>query len=313
MDSYEIEIPLGERDPKMAHASMRDGDEHRHPGQPRNTRIKYLPHHPKAHSTRRILRSLGHRNLPNFIGCWFPRHDDEESKTFYCTPILALLKPWRSLADDLKQPGQTWEKAFDDFLKDTSWREKHVISGLQYFHECSSAAATHDSPESSLAQQLSQDVEDGYPEDGDWSLTNKWLSKEGLVEIKAALVSHHEELHGLLAIEVARRAKMFNNDMLSWSSAMAQRPRNATDNDLQTISSWVNQLQADIEKKNTRPPPPPSTLPVQPPSVDPITDSGSLTADISLLSHALVSSEEALDGIDISHLRPDQARAYGII
>ena len=310
VDTYETEIPVGERH-KTTHTPARDGDEHRGPGRPRNTRIKYLPTHPKADSVQRILRSLGHRNLPNFIGRWFPRSDDEETKAFYCACMLALLKPWHNLGNDLKQPGQTWERAFDDFLEGASWREKRVISGLQYFHECSSAAAASDSLDSTFAQQLSREVEEGHPEDGD--LSPNGLSEEGLAELKAASVPYREELHGFLAIEVARRAKIFDNDVSSWSSAATQPPRNATDDDLQRISSWANQLQADVEKKNARMLPPPPTQPTQTPSIEPLADRGTSTADVSLLSRALANSEEALGGIDTSHLRPDQARAYGII
>jgi len=310
VDTYETEIPVGERH-KTTNTPARDGDEHRGPGRPRNTRVKYLPTHPKADNVQRILRTLGHRNLPNFIGRWFPRSDDEETKPFYCASILALLKPWRDLGNDLKQPGQTWERAFDGFLGDASWKEKRVISGLQYFHECASAAATTDSHDSAFAQQLSHEVEEGHPDDKD--LPPGGLSEEGLAELKAASIPYREELHGLLAIEVARRAKIFNNDVSSWPSAATEPPRNATDDDLRRISSWANQLQADVEKKNARTLPPLPTQPAQTPSIEQLADHGTSTADVSLLSRALTNSEEALGGIDISHLRPDQARAYGII
>ena len=49
VDTYEIEIPVGEHD-KPAQGPVSDGDEHRGPGRPRNTRIKYLPPHPKANT-----------------------------------------------------------------------------------------------------------------------------------------------------------------------------------------------------------------------------------------------------------------------
>jgi len=308
VDTYETDIPVGERD-KPTKELARDGDEHRGPGRPRNTRIRYLPLHPKANSVQRILRSLNHRNLPNFIGRWFPRSDDEETKAFYCASMLALLKPWRSLGNDLKQPDQTWERAFEDFVEGASWKEKRVISGLQYFHECASAAAT-DSHDSAFAQQLSREAEDGNLEGGDSSPVSEGLSEEGLAELKAAAVPYREELHGVLAIEVARRAKIFDNNVSLWSTAAAQLPRHPTDDDLRRISSWADQLQADVERKNTRPLP---NLSDQNPVIEPLTDYTTPTATVSLLSQALASSEDALDGIDISHLRPDQARAYGII
>ena len=305
MDTYEVEIANSERE-KPANVSTRDGDEHRGPGRPRNARFRYLSLHPKAKSVQRILRSHGHRNLPNFIGRWFPRSDDKETRDFYCASMLALLKPWRDLGKDLKWPDQTWEGAFDDFLNNASWKEERVISGLQYFHECTSAAATaNDSPGSTAARQLLQGEEDGFPEDEDSSPLIKGLSEEGLAALKADAVPYREQLHGLLAIEVARRAKIFD-DMPSWSSTTTQPPRNPTDDDLQRISSWANQLQADVERQNTKAPPPP-TQPTQTPSIEPLSDHTTPTANISPLSHVLTSSEEALDGLDVSHLRPDQA------
>ena len=310
VDSYEVEIPKGERE-KPARVAATEGDECRGPGRPRNTRVKYLALHPKAKSAHRVLRSQGHRNLPNFVGRWFPRSDDGETRAFYCACMLALLKPWRDLGKDLKQSKQTWEEAFVDFLEGASWKEKRVVSGLQYFHECSSAAATND-VDSTFAQQLARQAEDGDLDDEGVSPLGEELTEEGLAELKAAAVPYREHLHGVLAIEVAKRAKIFHDELSSWSNATTSLPRIADDDDLRMIASWANQLQADVAQKNAQHLPPPPDLPTQAPLIEPLTD-GTLAADICPLSDALASSEEALDGMDVSHLRPDQARAYGII
>ena len=295
VDTYEIEIPKDERS-KPAHVSATDGDEHRGPGRPRNTRIKYLSLHPKAKTAQRILRSYGHRNLPNFVGRWFPRSDDEETREFYCASMLALLKPWRDLGKDLKHPGQMWKTAFDHFLGETSWKEKRVISGLQYFHECASAAATNNPPDSTTTQWLTQQDEGGHPDSEGASPLNGGLSEEGLVELKAAVVPYREELHGLLAIEVARRAKIFGDNASSWSNATTDVPRNADDDDLRIISSWASQLQADVEQQNARPLPPPLDQSTQIPSIAPLVDGVLSAANVCSLSHALANSEGALDG-----------------
>ena len=309
VDSYKIEIPPGERD-KSHRGAVKDGDQHRGPGRPRHTRVRYLPSHPKADCAQRILRPLGHNNLPNFIGCWFPCSDDKETKAFYCASMLALLKPWCDLGADLKSPGETWQGAFDQFLHEASWKEKRVISGLQYFHKCASAAATDDS---ALAPRSAQEPVDGHPEDEVSFPIDEGLSEEGLAELKASSVPYCEELHGLLAIEVTRQAKIFNNDVPSWSTVATHPPKNATEDDLRTISSWANQLQADVEEKNKRSLPPLPTLPLQTPSIEPLSNRDIPDAGVSLLSRALANSEDALDAIDVSHLRPDQARAYGIV
>jgi len=116
-------------------------------------------------------------------------------------------------------------------------------AGLQYFDEYAPAAAT-DSRDSAFTQQPSQKAEVGNMEDVDISPVIGGLSEEGLAELKAAAVPYREELHGVLAIEVARRAKIFGNDVSSWPCSTAQLPRHATDDDLRRISSWAHQLQA---------------------------------------------------------------------
>lgn len=51
--------------------------------------------------------------------------------------MLMLLKPWRCLETDLKQPSQNWESAF---LSTAPVETKKILSGIQYFHECRASA-----------------------------------------------------------------------------------------------------------------------------------------------------------------------------
>ncbi|KAM6492479.1 hypothetical protein JOM56_012203, partial [Amanita muscaria] len=78
--------------------------------------------------------------LPNIVGCYFPRRDDPTIYQFYCACMLMLLKPWCDMQEDLKEPTQTWSKAFLLFTSAASERIKFILSGIQYFHECDSAA-----------------------------------------------------------------------------------------------------------------------------------------------------------------------------
>ena len=130
--------------------------------------------------------------------------------------------------------------------------------------------------------------------------------------LRGCFIPYRKQLHGILAIEVARKGKIFNDNLTSWSTTTTQPLRNATDDDLRRISSWANQLQADIERQNVKAVPPP-IQPTQAPSIGPLRDLTTAVTDVSPLSDVLASPEEALDGLDVSHLRADQARAYGII
>jgi len=102
--------------------------------------VPYLPTHPKAKQKQRIIQAQGHNNLPNFIGHYFPQRDDPYKHTFYCASMLMLLKPWRNIETDLKLPTQTWESAFEMFLSTAPRKTRHIVSGIQYFHECESSA-----------------------------------------------------------------------------------------------------------------------------------------------------------------------------
>ncbi|KAL4071216.1 hypothetical protein V8B97DRAFT_1861588, partial [Scleroderma yunnanense] len=55
---------------------------------------------------------------------------------FYCASMLMLLKPWHSLATDLKQLLQSWDSAFNEYMSGTSVHTKCVLANIQYFHKC---------------------------------------------------------------------------------------------------------------------------------------------------------------------------------
>ena len=62
----------------------------------------------------------------------------------YCAALLALLKPWRDLRSDLKNENETWSEAYQSFLETAPEHNHRVISGIQYFHECDTAAKEGD-------------------------------------------------------------------------------------------------------------------------------------------------------------------------
>jgi hypothetical protein len=73
------------------------------------------------------------------VGPFFPRRDDADNYEYYCASMLALLKPWQSLAD-LKPQQLSWEAAFDAFFRMTTRRNTDILSGIQYHYDCRSAA-----------------------------------------------------------------------------------------------------------------------------------------------------------------------------
>ena len=137
-DTYEEPVTRRER---LARLEKESTDTlHSNRGRPKNGRFPYQSNHPKHGMVQRVMRSFGHNNLPNIIGRFFLRRDDQETYSFYCASMLMLLKPWRNIEDDLKSPTQTWESAFDEFMVHAPRRYRNILSGIQYFHECESSA-----------------------------------------------------------------------------------------------------------------------------------------------------------------------------
>ena len=179
-------------------------------------RVLYLPEHPKFECKQRVLHGKHHNNLPNFIGHYFPRHDDPDEWDFYCASMLMLLKPWRRLETNLKSPTQTWELAFELFLSTAPQRVSHILSGIQYFHEHQSSAK-----QQSSCQAPSTRIEDtgsgelDLEEDHDPARrAGGPLTEDGLAQLIALQIPWREKLHGRLAVETARLAKIFNTTAL---------------------------------------------------------------------------------------------------
>ena len=234
VDTYEADITRADRE-----AELLDEEKRRGPGRPRNPRIRYLNDHPKSASVHRVIRSPGHRNLPNFLGKWLPRNDDDRTYEFYCACMLLLLKPWRNLQTDLKPPSESWTAAFESFRASTTPKVRRTLSGIQYFHECESAAnsdnsrpyAAHPPPDTQiLDDEAGTDHVPGYQE----------FSEEGLALLKADNTPLREQIHGHMAIEVAKHVGIFANKQDNWHVDPDNPPSNATDED---SAAWAQLIQ----------------------------------------------------------------------
>ncbi|KAJ7433598.1 hypothetical protein B0H11DRAFT_1643458, partial [Mycena galericulata] len=65
-----------------------------------------------------------------------PRRDVASSAAKHARLMLILFKPWRH-ADDLRQPGQSWQDAYAQFLRDNCPQEVlECIDNMQILHEC---------------------------------------------------------------------------------------------------------------------------------------------------------------------------------
>ena len=112
-----------------------------------------------------------------------------------------LLKPWWDLQANLKQPLQTWANAFCDFVSRSSDCVRFILSGIQYFHECESAAKKGREDEEAVEwahqerrENLGEDFDDFGLEE-DVVEEDSGLSEEGLANLIAAQTPLQEMLH----------------------------------------------------------------------------------------------------------------------
>ena len=225
-------------------------------GRLRHQRVHFRANHPKSATVQRIIRGEKHNNLPNFIGRRLPRNDDPDTYDFYCASMLLLLKPWRNLATDLKGPNETWSDSFERFLSTTPKETKAILSGIQYLHECQKATDRdiHNSLPASRANfgdEESMDIEDEYVVEDQASDD----SEDTLQAIIQSQTSLGEDLHGRLAVEFAKRAKIFQNEdnHNTWSAQANSNITNATGGDVQNLLAWRTQMESDVLNINQNP------------------------------------------------------------
>jgi hypothetical protein len=332
MDTYERKILPGDQ--------FEDEDERLTSvkrGRPRNDRVRYLSDHPKAKTVLRIIRSKVHNNLPNFIGRRFPRGDDPDTYDFYCASMLMLLKPWRDLNRDLKRSGETWAESFAAFRETAaSLEDQAILSGIAYLHDCETAASKdqskHDMTEGREEryedEEELEDQDEGADEDMETS--GRILTEDGLEAIIRAQTSLEEEVHARLAIELAKRAKIFQNEGEgdAWEAWDRQTVvGNATGDDLHRLARWRNQLETEVAKinessrmgdvqKDLGGPQCVESGVVRPINVDSNAASEVLRVEVMNVCNSTRHNDETYDVLsaaDPSDLNIDQRRAYDII
>ncbi|KIO18007.1 hypothetical protein M407DRAFT_84404, partial [Tulasnella calospora MUT 4182] len=95
-------------------------------------RIRFQKEHPHfdSHLTRLRRSCL----VPVLIGPTLAAKNSNYER--YCSDMLLLFKPWRSL-DDLRQPGESWSNAFERCM--FSEESLKIIANMNHLHECRDA------------------------------------------------------------------------------------------------------------------------------------------------------------------------------
>ena len=315
VDTYEDVL-----DPEDMDESLEDTD--RVPGRPKTSYALYHPSHLKSNERLRKIRQRGHRNLPNFVGRYFPRRDDSNIQDFYCASILTLLKPWRSILTDLKSQNQTWTQALDSFLIDSPRRKSFVVSGIQLFHESKPSSMDNTFGDEDQDRTYRNDDDEMYlaPNDvhaeEEINFENELnLTEEDIDNLYAAQIPIREELHGRTAIEYAKSAKIFPEHQMTWNLNEATGERRATGGDIQLLDRWKTQMQRDVTLVNDDQRFPGEEIPTESANGVEILDSTERTTTIENRESevTVLSPEEPLSSASVQELNDDQYRAYNII
>jgi hypothetical protein len=322
-DTYEEPIPRTESKEQTDDNPSEAEEEGFRRGRRPNNRVRYRANHPKQKTAWRVVRSLGHNNLANIVGKYFPRNDDLKTYPFYCACMLVLLKPWRDITQDLKSDEETWEEAFDNFVKATSPKIRRVLANIQYFHACESAAMNKQEEEA-LNHELVDEEEDGADPtdcekgfrdddtDEEWNITD-----EAIEAAEGNSHSWRDILHGRQAIEMAQKANIFSNSTENWMIS-GSPIHNATGDDLRQLAKWRNQMKKDIDIQNTT---------ENEDQAQSHTANNEIEATIQHIGEDVLESkdkgtlededdfapETALQAVDASELNVEQYRAFDII
>ncbi|PSS37626.1 hypothetical protein PHLCEN_2v553 [Hermanssonia centrifuga] len=319
VDTYEERIPK-----VLRHRAATDDAPAGGRGRQAHSRYPYLDTHPKFRQVRRVARSQFHRNLPDFVGPWPARSDDAENDEFYCASMLVLLKPWRNMKTDLKNASETWRQAFDRFLASKSpealLSTQRILSGLQYHHECDSAAradrATQNLEGADEVVRNHARHEDGTEsldmEDEDVSMEEA-QTEAHLQHLLSIPANEKEHLHAVAAVSIAKHHGIFTRGLSGWE-VLSSAVSTAVGDDVARLQRWQKQLGKDKARLNGE--------------VETVASDGSAAIDsdatvacasasqakatpgqVSVISAA---SESSLE-VDASMLKADQYRAFDII
>lgn len=164
-----------------------------------------------------MVRSGGHRTLPNFVGRWFAKRveDDAENSLFYCS-MLALLKPWRGSLEGLKTDTESWKETYDSFMSTAPKKYHDIVSSIQFYHRCSEAAdraPTNDDSAENLREEGHQSLrmaDDDEPIGEDTIAAGPITVTEA--DFEAMMQSQHpnrDDAFSRTAVEIARNVGIF--------------------------------------------------------------------------------------------------------
>lgn len=191
----------------------------------------------------RVVRSRNHETMPSFIGQWFPRNDDSRERPFYCASIMALLKPWRNLADI---EGSSFESSFETWSRSTTKSNRDIMENIQFFHDASHGAKRRRSEPEHGTFSESRDE----PEPRDSALTTQYhdtqpLTEEDIEIARDNCMARRDVNHGNLALSIAYNVGVFGD---AESKGTGKSAKIAESHDLIQYAQWDAQIKNHVKQ-----------------------------------------------------------------
>ncbi|CEL58884.1 hypothetical protein RSOLAG1IB_12210 [Rhizoctonia solani AG-1 IB] len=233
VDTYEERIKK-----KLTEVSITSNSDEQHTptannrGRPQNTRAQYQPEHPRAQTHQRVLRSSGHRTLPDIVGPWFERRNDPDTYSLYCASVLTALKPWRELTN-LKNGFDSWSEALDTFLLDASCRQKSIRANMQYYYQCK---------ESADQAEENKDNDEPFDDSEDEIDLQDYINGVELEKAVLSRAKQRELEHAERAAEIGIKMGIFGSGNTGNNSPWEVTEQSTTTVDQAQVTKWTEAL-----------------------------------------------------------------------
>lgn len=202
-----------------------------HPG----ARIRYLQDHPHHNTRHCAVRAIQHNFLPNFIGSYFPKRNDDDTSDVFFASMMMLFKPWRNLNHDLKHISQSWRSAYESWVSTVTATTRRMIDNIQYYHECQRTDVHTEEDDISA-------LECEGPSDAPLGESTQELF--GFSDDTVPPSVSREELHGKMAVNIAQEVGIFASQRASFTMPEEYRGvRTVTREDLASLDKWKAELE----------------------------------------------------------------------
>ncbi|KZT51219.1 hypothetical protein CALCODRAFT_512834 [Calocera cornea HHB12733] len=224
-------------------------------GCPRNRRSLYNSSYKFHDSCCWVHHPLDHNTLPSFVGKWPPQSNNKSQFELYCTSMLLLFKPWRSLAD-LLLPNTTVQQSFSSFESSTTEEALAMMSNMQYFYNCQVPITEQMQAVdmSNTIHSMHDDALDSSGSDMDDNGSNYLsfnLEHWSETDWKILEASQHPErdlAFGWQAVQIGESARLFPTGLHSWSpmNGVLSSPDFVSAN-IAMQSVWESALVLDVQ------------------------------------------------------------------